>query len=256
VQLRLEQVSVVRRGRTLLDGVSLSLEPGALLALVGPNGAGKTTLLRCALGLLTPSHGAVRLGERRLRELSARERAARLAWLPQHGARTEDLSAVDVVQSARYRFDEPAAHSEREARRALERVGVAAVADRPLGTLSGGERQRVSLAGLLAQDAPVLLVDEPANHLDPAQQIDVYRLLGTLWREGRSVMCVTHDVNLLRHLGAPGSVRVAGVARGQLRFECAFSDPELPRQLGELFGVQMRALSIGETRVLIPEPTA
>jgi iron complex transport system ATP-binding protein len=256
VQLRLEQVRVARRGRTLLDRVSLSLEPGQLLALLGPNGAGKTTLLRCALGLVAPDEGRVLLGDEPLEALSPRQRAARLAWLPQHGARTEELSALDVVRSARYRFDEPPARSEREARRALDRVGVGGVADRPLGTLSGGERQRVSLAGLLAQDTPILLVDEPANHLDPAQQIDVYRLLGELWREGRSVVCVTHDVNLLRHLGAPKSVRVAGVTRGTLQFECAFADPQLPDLLGALFGVQMRALSLGDARVLLPEPTA
>jgi iron complex transport system ATP-binding protein len=247
---------VTRRGRTLLDRVSLVLEPGQLLALLGPNGAGKTTLLRCALGLVTPDAGQVWLGERPLPSLSARERAARLAWLPQHGARTEELSAVDVVQSARYRFDEPAALSEREARRVLERVGVAGVADRPLGTLSGGERQRVTLAGLLAQDAPILLADEPANHLDPAQQIDVYRLLGELWREGRSVVCVTHDINLLRHLGAPESVRVAGVAQGRIQFECAFANSELPDLLGGLFGVKMHALALNGARVLVPEPTA
>jgi ABC-type cobalamin/Fe3+-siderophores transport system ATPase subunit len=254
VQLRLEQVSVARRGRALLDDVSLSLEPGQLLAVLGPNGAGKTTLLRSALGLLTPDRGQVLLAGRRLDALSPRERAARVAWLPQHSTSAEDLSALDVAQSARYRFDEPLLIAEREARRALARVGVGDVAERPLRTLSGGERQRVALAGLLAQDTPIMLVDEPANHLDPAQQIEVYRLLGELWREGRSIVCVTHDVNLLRHLGAPHAVRVVGVAHGKLKFECFFADPELPSLLGALFGVQMRALLLGDARVLLPEP--
>lgn len=256
MQLRLEQVSVVRRGRALLDRVSLTLEPGALLALLGPNGAGKTTLLRCALGLIEPDRGQVLLEGRPIAALSTRERAARLAWLPQHGARTDELSALEVVQAARYRFDEPPRLSEREARRALERVGVAHVAGRPLGTLSGGERQRVSLASLLAQDAPILLADEPANHLDPAQQIEVYRLLGELWREGRSVVCVTHDVNLLRYLNDPQAVRVAGLGDGALSFECSYADAELAGALGALFGVPLRALALGDGRVLVPEPAA
>ncbi len=255
MRLRLENVTVRRRDRALLDRVDVTLEPGQLLALLGPNGAGKTTLLRTMLGLVGPDSGQVWLGDATLAGLAPRVRAAGIAWLPQHSHAAEELSALEVVRAARFRFDEPFGVTTREARKALTRVGVEAVADRPLGTLSGGERQRVSLAGLLAQDAPILLVDEPANHLDPAQQIDVYRLLGELWREGRSVVCVTHDVNLLRHLGDAERVRVAGVAHGQLRFECPLTAAELPEQLGALFGVHMHALALGETRVLLPERT-
>ena len=111
----------------------------------------------------------------------------------------------------------------------------------------------MALAGLLAQSAPLLLVDEPANHLDPAQQIDVYRLLGELWREGKSIVLVTHDINLLRHLGDAEKVRVAGLAQGKLSFEAALTSAELPAQLGQLFGVQMRELLLDGQRVLLPE---
>jgi iron complex transport system ATP-binding protein len=256
VRLRLEQVGVTRQKRVLLAEVSLALEPGQLLALLGPNGAGKTTLLRVALGLLRPDRGQVLLDDEPLERLSPRERAARIAWLPQHAPGVDDLSALEVVASARFRFDEPFARSRREAHAALERVGVAHVAERPVGTLSGGERQRVSLASLLAQSAPILLVDEPANHLDPAQQIDVYRLLGELWREGRSVVCVTHDVNLLRHLGSPERVRVMGVAQGKLAFESSFAGPRLPNELGALFGVRMHEITLAGSRVILPEPVA
>jgi iron complex transport system ATP-binding protein len=253
VRLSLERVRVERRGRALLEDVSVTLEPGQLLALLGPNGAGKTTLLRVMLGLVAPTSGRVLCGDSELAALEARARAARIAWLPQHSQAAEELSALDVVVAARFRFNEPFPVAEREARAALERVGVGSVAERALGTLSGGERQRVALAGLLAQAAPVLLVDEPANHLDPAQQIDVYRLLGELWREGRSIVCVTHDVNLLRHLGDAPSVRIGGVAQGKLRFECSLTAPDLPERLAELFGVRMRALSLDGERVLLPE---
>ena len=252
MQLKLEQVTVVRRGRALLDGVDLVLEPGALLALVGPNGAGKTTLLRVMLGLEAPSSGRALLGGNEVQRLATKARAARVAWLPQHSHAAEELSALDVVMAARFRFDEPFAFTRQEAKRALSRVGIADTATRALSTLSGGERQRVALAGLLAQQAPLLLLDEPANHLDPAQQIDVYRLLGELWREGNSVVCVTHDINLLRHLGK-AEVRVAGIAGGKLRFQLPLSAHELPQELGELFGVRMHALMLGDDRVLLPE---
>jgi iron complex transport system ATP-binding protein len=256
VRLRVEHVSLKRRERALLDDVNLTLEPGQLLALLGPNGAGKTTLLRCLLGLATPSTGRVLLDGHAISGLSPRERAARVAWLPQHSQAAEELSALEVVMAARYRFDEPFTVTKREALSALARVSVASMAERALATLSGGERQRVALAGLLAQATSVLLVDEPANHLDPAQQIDVYRLLGELWREGRSVVCVTHDVNLLRHLGDAARVRVAGVAAGRLSFECGLDAPELAEQLGQLFGVHMRALQLDADRVLVPERRA
>ncbi len=256
MKLRLQQVSVVRQARKLLDEVELTLEAGQLLALVGPNGAGKTTLLRAALGLVTPDSGHVSLGDAVVSTLGVRQRAARVAWLPQHSSGGEDLSALEAVVTARFRFDEPFAKGEHEARLALQRVGVADVALRRLATLSGGERQRVALAGLLAQAAPVLLVDEPANHLDPAQQIDVYRLLGELWREGKSIVLVTHDINLLRHLGTPEEIRVAGMAQGKLRFQLALTADELPQRLGQLFGVEMRALSLAGQRVLMPERPA
>ena len=253
MSLRLEGVTVARRGRLLLDDVSLKLQPGELLGLLGPNGAGKTTLLRVMLGLLRPQSGRVEIGGVPLQELSPRERAGHVAWLPQHSQAAEELPALEVALAARFRFDEPFAVAQREARRALERVAVLSAAERPLGTLSGGERQRVALASLLAQAAPILLVDEPANHLDPAQQIDVYRLLGELWREGKTIVCVTHDVNLLRHLGDAARVRVAGVGSGKLAFEHTLAAPELGPSLATLFNVRMRELTLEGGRVLLPE---
>jgi iron complex transport system ATP-binding protein len=246
-------ITVRRRGRALLDDVSLRVGAGELVALVGPNGAGKTTLLRVLLGFVAPESGRVSIDGADARSSSPRERAGRVAWLPQHSQAAEELPAIEAVMAARFRFDEPVAQSEREARQALERVNVLASASRPLGTLSGGERQRVALAGLLAQGTPLLLVDEPANHLDPAQQIDVYRLLGELWREGRSVVLVTHDVNLLRHLGNAGAVRVAGISAGKLAFEHTLDAAELPARLADLFGVRLRTIDLDGERVLIPE---
>jgi iron complex transport system ATP-binding protein len=256
MKLSLENVSVSRRGRALLDRVSLEVEQGELVAVLGPNGAGKTTLLRAVLGIVPPNFGTARLGDADVQSLTPKERAARVAWLPQHGSRAEELTALEVVMAARFRFDEPHGRSEQEAAKALERVNVAAVAKQPLGSLSGGERQRVALATLLAQAAPLLLVDEPGNHLDPAQQIEVYRLIGQLWAEGASVVCVTHDVNLLRHLGDASRVRVVGLAGGSVRFECPLDAAELAERLGALFSVHMHELSLNGARVLLPEKRA
>jgi iron complex transport system ATP-binding protein len=251
--LDLDQVTV-RAGRaTLLDGVSLSLAAGELVALVGPNGAGKTSLLRTALGLLRPSAGKVMLGGRAVGALRGRERAAAAAWLSQHGVVLEDLTAIELVAAARFRFHEGRAATLAAARRALARVGATAWSDRIVRQLSGGEQQRVAFACLLAQEAPLLLLDEPANHLDPAQQIALYTLIGELWREGRGVLCVTHDVNLLAHAahGRDAEIRVAGMHGGHLSFSSPLDDPGLGAALSRIFGVRIEALAHAGRRVFV-----
>jgi iron complex transport system ATP-binding protein len=250
--LALRDVTVRAGGRTLVDRVSLSLEPGHFVALVGPNGAGKTTLLRAALGLVPVASGHVRVNDRELSSLDARARAAELAWLPQQSSPTDPLPAIEAVMAARYRFRETAAATRRAAERALERVGLILHSQVPVTRLSGGERQRVAIAALLAQDARLLLLDEPANHLDPAQQAEIYTLLGSLRADGAGILCVTHDVNLLSYVKTPP--RVLGLARGTLRFALDFGAAELPAKLSELFGIRMLALPVASRRVIVPAP--
>ncbi|MFO7180213.1 MAG: ABC transporter ATP-binding protein [Pseudomonadota bacterium] len=250
--LTVSALRVRARGRAILSDLSFELGAGELLALVGPNGAGKTTLLRTVLGLVRPESGSVHVAGRPLEALSARERAAELAWLPQARVIADPVPALEVVAAARYRFRESRRASETKARAALERLGIGHFAERPITELSGGERQRVLLAALMAQEARIVLLDEPGSHLDPAQQLDVYRLIGALWRSGLGVVVVTHDINLLGELGAADRVRVLGLARGRAAFQTTLADPELPERLGALFGVEFVAVSAGPRRVLVP----
>ncbi len=253
-ELEFRELSVQLGERTLLDQITLRVAPGEFVALIGPNGAGKTTLLRSALALRAPSSGSVRLGGRDVNALDARTRAAALGWLPQQIRADEPVTALESVAAARYRFSESHGASRRAATLALARVGAGAHAERPITQLSGGERQRVAFACLLAQEAEVLLFDEPANHLDPAQQLEVYRLLGELWREGRTLVCITHDVNLLHQLGDAEHVRVIGLRAGRLAFDARFANPELPAQLGALFDLDMAALDSHGQRFIVPRP--
>ncbi|HTA88306.1 MAG TPA: ABC transporter ATP-binding protein [Polyangiaceae bacterium] len=252
-ELEFLTLSVKIGERVLLERVTLRVERGDFVALIGPNGAGKTTLLKAALGLRTPTSGSVQLSGQRLSALDARSRAAEIAWLPQHIRADEPLTGLETVAAARFRFRESHAQSQQAAARALARVGASDYAARRVTELSGGERQRVAFACLVAQDAKTLLFDEPANHLDPAQQLEVYRLLAQLWREGRTIVCINHDVNLLNHLGNAERVRVVGLSAGQIAFELPLSDDALPEQLGALFGVEMDALRIGTAqRFIVP----
>ena len=251
-ELRVVDLSVQAGARSLLDRVTLRVRKGEFVALIGPNGAGKTTLLKTALGLRAPSSGSVHLDEALVGSLESRKRAALIAWLPQHIRAEEPVTALESVAAARYRFRESHAQARRAAERALARVAASQYAERRVTELSGGERQRVAFACLVAQEAEILLFDEPANHLDPGQQLDVYRLLGELWREGRSILCINHDVNLLHQLGDPERVRVVGLRAGRLVFDVPFSAASLPQQLADLFGIQMDSVQSGEQRFFVP----
>jgi iron complex transport system ATP-binding protein len=253
-ELEFRELSVKLGQRTLLDAITLRVAPGEFVALIGPNGAGKTTLLKTALALRSPSAGSVLIAGRAVGTLDARSRAAAIAWLPQQIRTDEPVTALESVAAARFRFPESHAQSRRAAERALGRVGASAYAERPITQLSGGERQRVAFACLVAQEAEVLLFDEPANHLDPAQQLEVYRSLGELWREGRTLLCINHDVNLLHQVGAAARVRVIGLSAGRIAFDAPFSDPELPTHLGALFGIRMDALDDQGQRFIVPRP--
>jgi ABC-type cobalamin/Fe3+-siderophores transport system ATPase subunit len=100
------------------------------------------------------------------------------------------------------------------------------------------------------------LLDEPGNHLDPAQQIEIYRLLGSLWQKGLGLLLVTHDVNLLSHLGAPERIRVVGLKQGRVAFSSPYLAAELPALLGELYGLAFVELRHGAQRVLLPVASA
>lgn len=252
-RLELERVSISTGKRRLLSELDFEVSSGEFVAVVGPNGAGKTTLLRTALGLLTPASGAVLVDGELVQSLDGRARAARLAWLPQQLSASEPLRGLELVTAARFRFVEPESAARKASLEALARLGAEGLADSRIDRISGGERQRVALAALLAQGAELLLLDEPANHLDPAHQAETYRLLGELWREGLGLVCVTHDVNLLAHSGDPERLRVVGLRDGRVAFSTRYADPDLGDRLSELFDVRMATFHSGTRRFIVPE---
>ena len=252
--LQLKGVTVRARTKVLIEDISLSLREGEFVALIGPNGAGKTTLLRAALGLIK-GQGDVLLNDKPVFSMSGRERAGVIGWLPQQALVSEPITAVQLVQAARYRFSETHANAEQEALSALNEAGAAEFAARSITQLSGGEQQRVAVAALIAQQSPLVLLDEPANHLDPAQQIGLYRLFGRLWRAGRGILCITHDINMLRHVGG-SDLRVIGLGAGRIQFESSFAARDLPEKVGALFNVPMEVIEARGGRMLVPGGSA
>lgn len=193
------------RHKTLLDDVSLELQTGRILAVVGPNGAGKSTLLQVLGGELAASGGQVVLEDEPLVSWPRRERARRLAVLPQHSTLNFPFTVFDVVLMGRtpHLKGSERAHDYDVVQTALAAVNLSEFAERLYLTLSGGERQRVQFARVLAQlwDAPALggcylLLDEPTASLDLAHQHQLLAMVQSLARQGVGVMVVLHDLNL------------------------------------------------------------
>jgi iron complex transport system ATP-binding protein len=212
-----------------VDGVDLAFEAGELLAVIGPNGSGKTTLLKLFAGLLRPARGEVFLDSAHLDTIPARERARRIAVVPQFLRSLPDITVEDFVLGGRYGhlgvWKQETPHDREVVAQALEDADIGELADRLLLQLSGGQRQRVLIARALAQEAEVLLVDEPSNSLDPEHQIRVFELLFNLTREGRGALVVTHDLNLASQFAtriavlSEGRVLLTGTAAEILRRE-------------------------------------
>ncbi len=187
--------------REVLRVIDLALRSGEVVAVVGPNGAGKSTLLRCLAGLIRPSAGRVTLDGIDLRSLGRAAIARRIAVVPQVFETLFPFTVREIVglgRTARLgRLGIPRAEDARAVDRAIAELDLAALADRPIDTLSGGERQRAVLAMALAQEADVLLLDEPTVHLDPAHQRETLDLVRSLARgRGLVVAAVLHDLNL------------------------------------------------------------
>jgi len=200
--VRVQNVSFAyQRKDWILQDLSFTVEPGTFLAVVGPNGAGKSTLINLIAGLLPPSSGTVSLDDRDVRSHRPAERAARIAIVRQEFVPVFGLSVAEAVLMARTAYYGPLGfESDRDrdlATRALESTDTLRFASRPLASLSGGERQRVFIARALAQDTPILLMDEPTSFLDLKHQVAIYDLLKTIGlQEAKTIIAVTHDINL------------------------------------------------------------
>jgi len=186
--------------RAAIDGVSLAVRAGTFAGIIGPNGSGKSTLLRLLSGLLRPQRGDLLLDGRPLASVARRDLARTVAAVTQEPAVDFPFSVTEVVLMGRTPHLGGAlfesARDVEVARRAMARTRVLELADRYIDELSGGERQRVILARALAQESPILLLDEPTAFLDIRHQVEVFGLLRELCADGYTVVAAVHDLNL------------------------------------------------------------
>jgi iron complex transport system ATP-binding protein len=241
--LEVRDLSVSYGSRPVLRGLSLRVAAGEVVGLVGPNGSGKTTLLRAVTRVLPWQAGDVLIGETSAAALSRQELARLVAVVPQGPRLPAGYTALDVVlmgRTPRLSFlQQEGPRDLAAARTALERVGAAALAARSVDELSGGERQAVVLARALAQEAPVLLLDEPTANLDIGHQVAVGRLVRRLAAEsGLAVLAALHDLTLASLYGD----RLALLHEGVLIAEGGPAAVLTPENLRRAYGVGARVL--------------
>lgn len=250
VLLELKAARVALGGRTVLDGISLAIARGEVVALLGPNGAGKTTLLRGALGLAALASGSARLGDADAASLSARDRALRAAYLPQRPQAIWPLSVERLVALGRYAYgaapDRLAARDQTAVDAAISACGLEVLRARRMDEISGGEKMRAHLARALAQQAPLLVLDEPTAGLDPAQALAAADIMRGHASNG-AVLFTTHDISL----AARAADRVVLLHEGRVLAEGAPEAALTSEVLSKAYGRAGRLERVGGSFVAV-----
>jgi zinc transport system ATP-binding protein len=218
--IELEHVTVRYQDLVALEEISFRVTSGEFVALIGPNGSGKTTLIKTILGLVKPACGAVRLFGKPPGQLNGEwKRVGYVPQLAQIDARFP-IRVLDVVLMGRYGrlglIRRPGPGDRAAARRALEQVGMADLAGRPIGRLSGGQRQRVLVARALANEPELLLLDEPTTGVDVGTSEGLFDLLNVLHHQGMTILVVSHDVGVVaQHVDQVACINRRLVAHGR-----------------------------------------
>ncbi|HNT29225.1 MAG TPA: ABC transporter ATP-binding protein [bacterium] len=238
VLLTAQGLNVSIGSAAILHDISLELPEHGILSVIGPNGAGKSTLLKCLAGLLAPTAGRVELAGKEIGTLSGRDRAKMIAVVPQEANFTVPFTVAAFIELARYphrgSFSPLTAADRTAIGQAVAVTGIAPLLPRTVTTLSGGEKRLVLIAAALAQESPLLLLDEPTAALDPAHRAALLRLLKKAHGElGRTIVLVTHEVNDALFLGG----NVLGLKKGRVSLPMIAVDALALPALGALFDI-------------------
>ncbi|MEZ5211817.1 heme ABC transporter ATP-binding protein [Gordonia sp. (in: high G+C Gram-positive bacteria)] len=247
-----DDVHVALGGRPVLHGVSLTARPGELLALVGPNGCGKSTLLSILAGIRTADDGRVLLDDRPLHEFATRELARHRTLVTQTNRIDTPFTVREVVELGRYPWlrTPEATRSAELIDAAIDACEITDLVDRPFPQLSGGQQARVSLARALAQDTPVLLLDEPTAALDIGHTEQVLKILRDRAAAGVTIVLVVHDLSL----AAAYADRVAVMKDGRLLAVGPVAETMTARLLADTYDHPVRVTTHPETGELLITP--
>lgn len=239
--IKLQNISHAFGKKSVLTAVSSGIAAGKLTAIMGLNGSGKTTLLNIMSGLISPDEGQVMLDKTPLKKLSARERAKNLAHVPQDFHTEFPFTVKEFVQMGRFAWqDEPGFQQVDSVilNDILVRLDLASLAARPVHTLSGGERQKVLLARSLVQNTPLILLDEPLNHLDIKNRLFLLNLLKAENRQhGKTIVAVLHDLQAVKNHFDEAVL----LKNGQVIFAGAVNEALTPKHILKTFEVDVAA---------------
>ena len=226
-------------GPKIVDGLSIDIPAGEITAIVGPNGCGKSTLLKALGRILTPDSGRVLLNGEDLHLRRTKAIAREVGLLPQNPQSPEAVIVSDLVRRGRYPhqrlFSQWSKSDEEAVKKAIDTTGLTEASDRPVNELSGGQRQRVWIAMILAQETPIMLLDEPTTHLDLAHQIEILELLKSLSEEqGRTVVMVLHDLNLAARYAS----NLIAMRNGEIKVTGSPEDVVSASTIRDVFGLE------------------
>lgn len=242
MMLEVDDLKAGYDGREVLKGVSFQMKQGEMVGIIGPNGAGKSTLLKAVMGQIPIFSGKVSVMGGLVQELSPKEFAKRAAYLQQSAETTFSYTAREVVMAGRYPYlswwQQESEADRRLADACLAYTGVEGLAERPLPAMSGGQRQRVLLAKVLAQQTPLLLLDEPSTGLDLVYQEEIFRFCQELCRAGKTVLMVVHELSLAARFCS----RLLLIAGGRKLADGIPSDVLSPQNLSQAYGRDFRVV--------------
>ncbi|MER5575245.1 ABC transporter ATP-binding protein [Streptomyces massasporeus] len=256
-RLSAENVTLAYDQRVIAEQLSVEIPDQSFTVIVGPNACGKSTLLRALSRMLKPSEGRVLLDGNVIQSMPAKKVARTLGLLPQSSVAPDGITVADLVGRGRYPHQgilrQWSTQDERVVQESMRQTGVAELGDRYVDELSGGQRQRVWIAMALAQQTPLLLLDEPTTYLDIQHQIDVLDLCAELHEEqGRTLVAVLHDLN---H-AARYATHLIALREGRVIAEGAPKDIVTAGLVEEVFGLRCQVIDDPETGTPLVVPAA
>ncbi|WP_105566017.1 ABC transporter ATP-binding protein [Microbacterium halophytorum] len=257
IDLRADDVTLRYDQRIISERLGFRVPHGAFTVIIGPNACGKSTLLRALSGLLRPSSGSIVLDGRDIARLAPRAVATRIGLLPQSATAPDGITVAELVSRGRFVHQrlirQWSPDDEAAVAKAMAETGVSDLSARRVDELSGGQRQRVWIAMVLAQQTPMILLDEPTTFLDVAHQVEVLNLLHRLNRAGRTVVAVLHDLNQ----AARYADHVVAMQDGAIVAEGAPGDTITSELVDEVFALPNRVIPDPETGqpLVIPRDT-
>ena len=255
MNIKIENLSFSYGQKVILNDINFSAEKGEFISVLGPNGAGKSTLFKCILGLLQGYSGNILIDDTNAKDFSVREASKHIAYIPQSSHSVFQYNVCDIVMMGRTGkfsvFGGPSKADEDISLNALIRVGIGHLKGHQFHKLSGGERQLVLIARALAQDAPILLLDEPTANLDFGNQMHVLKVASKLAKEGYTVIQTTHNPEQSYLF----SDRIIALKQGSIIADGKPSDVLTEKLMKQLYDTETNVVSLygDSVRVCVPE---